>query len=311
MQGDSHSWTASIAEFREPSPLPTWPEEQVRKLRATARRLARALGVMHNENVEGLDCTPSQCHVLIELAERGRQTTGELAELLQVDKSTASRTLRPLLEKGLVEALTDPNDQRTKPLRLTEAGRECLASVHAFGDQQVRSAMAQLNEEQRAAVLRGLSLYEGALHRAKAQAGVGFRPLESRDERELDDLLQPGPGAFEELMGTGQAYFVAEREGQLIAAAGIAPLGGDKNDVCELRHLHVVPSARSAGLGRRMLELCLGAARAAGYQQCCLGTLRHMHHARALGEGAGFRASDSAPQGCAERALDSWQLLDL
>ncbi|MFT7680335.1 MAG: putative acetyltransferase [Planctomycetota bacterium] len=291
-----------------PDTLPTWPEERIRKLRATARRLVRALGVMHNGNLEGLDCTPSQCHVLIELAERGRQTTGELAVLLEVDKSTASRTLRPLLEKGLVEALSDPNDQRTKPIRLTDAGRECLAKVHAFGDQQVQSALAQLDEEQRAAVLRGLDLYEGALRRAKGQAGVSFRPLESRDEHELDDLLQPGTGAIGELLGTGHAFFVAEREGQLIAAAGIAPLA---DDLCEVRHLHVLPSARSAGLGRRMLELCLDAARKAGYPQCCLGTLRHMHHARALGEGAGFRASDPAPKGCAERALDSWQLLDL
>ena len=83
---------------------------QVQDLRHSSRLLVRALGFMQSR-MEGTGCTPAQCHALTELAAHGRLTTGELAELLEVDKSTASRTLRPLMQEGLLEAQADPGDR--------------------------------------------------------------------------------------------------------------------------------------------------------------------------------------------------------
>lgn len=302
---------------------------EVRELRHSSRLLVRVLGLMQNR-LEGIACTPAQCHVLMELADRGRLTTGELAELLQVDKSTASRTLRPLLGQGLLTAQVDPGDQRSKPLELSAAGQECVRSIHVAADAQVQGALDLLTAEERGIVLRGVSLYERALHRAKALSGVVVRPIEARDEPGLAALLRAVLTEFG-AVGSGYAivdpeltemhraysgkrcaYFVAERDGELLAGAGIAPLEGHASgEICELRKLHALPAARGLGLGRMLLERCLSAAREQGFEVCYLETLKHLHRARALYKKLGFQALERPLGDTGHFACDDWYALDL
>jgi putative acetyltransferase len=284
---------------------------------------------MHNR-LEGLECTPAQCHALIEVSSHGRLTTGELAERLEVDKSTASRTLAPLLRGGLLEVSADPEDQRTRPVSLTDAGRDRVRQIHALADAQVRGALDLLSEQERDTVLRGVSLYEHALHRAKSLAGVVVRPIEARDEpgmariirRVMTEFGAVGSGysihddEVDEMhraySGPRAAYFVAERDGELIGGGGVAPLEGERrDDVCELRKMYALASARGLGLGRRLLDTCLSAAREAGFHSCYLETLKHMHRARALYEKAGFRALDGPMGDTGHFACDGWYSLEL
>jgi putative acetyltransferase len=305
------------------------PQPEVRALRDSSRRLVRVLGVMHNR-LEGLDCTPAQCHALIELSLHGRLTSGELAERLEVDKSTASRTLRPLLEGGLLETSADPGDQRTRPVSLTPAGRERVERIHAVADVQVAAALGLLTEEERATVLAGVSLYERALHRAKALAGVVVRAVEPADDPAMARIIRTVmtefgavgsgysigdaevDGMHDAYAGDGHAYFVAERDGEVLGGGGIGPLAGDDGGtVCELRKMFALPAARGLGVGRRLLDRCLDAAREAGFRTCYLETLQHMHQARALYEKAGFQALDGAMGATGHHACDSWYALDL
>ncbi|RKY15092.1 MAG: MarR family transcriptional regulator [Planctomycetota bacterium] len=305
------------------------PDPEVRALRDSSRRLVRVLGVMHGR-VDGLDCTPAQCHALIELSLHGRLTSGELAERLEVDKSTASRTLRPLVEGGLLETSADPGDQRTRPVSLTAAGRERVERIHAVADGQVAAALDLLTEAERATVLAGVSLYERALHRAKGLAGVVVRAIEARDDAAMAGVIRAvmtefgavgcgysiGDAEVDELhrayAGDHQAYFVAERDGEVLGGGGIGPLAGDAGgSVCELRKMFALPAARGLGLGRRLLDRCLEAAREAGFRTCYLETLEHMHQARALYEKAGFAALEQPMGQTGHDACDSWYALEL
>ena len=303
--------------------------QETAALRDSSRRLVRVLGLMRSR-VEGVDCTPAQCHALIELAQFGQRTTGELAEILEVDKSTASRTVRPLITAGLIEVSPEGTDRRTKPLRLSAAGRVRVERIHAEADRQVRGALERLGAEERAIVLQGIALYERALHRAKALAGVRVRPIEPRDERAMAVLIRGVMGEFDALgagysssdaevdtlerayRGDRHAYFVAERDGVILAGGGIAPLRGQVgDDVCELRKMHALPAARGLGIGRLLLERCLAFAREAGYRTCYLETLSRMQRARALYEKFGFQAR-SAPLGdTGHFACDGWYALEL
>ncbi|MFT5048750.1 MAG: putative acetyltransferase [Chlamydiales bacterium] len=302
-------------------------EREVRELRQSSRMLVRALGLMQNR-IKELACTPAQCHALLELAERGRLTTGELAELLEVDKSTASRTLSPLLRNGLVQAQSDPGDQRTKPMHLTESGRARVSEIHAAADTQVRGALDLLTEEDRATVLSGVALYERALHRAKALEHVTVRPIEARDEAAMAAIIRSvmiehgavGNGYSIEdeevdtmcssYLGDRSAFFVAIRDGEILGGGGIAPLqGSDSDDVCELRKMYALPAARGLGIGRQLLERCLTSAREFGFRTCYLETLQHMHRARVLYEKLGFEAIDGPMGNTGHHACDGWYAL--
>jgi putative acetyltransferase len=90
--------------------------------------------------------------------------------------------------------------------------------------------------------------------------------------------------------GERAAYFVIEREGVVVGGGGVAPLAGGAHDVCELKKMYLLPEARGRGLGRRLLERALAAARERGFSRCYLETLDSMERARALYEANGFTA---------------------
>ena len=85
------------------------------------------------------------------------------------------------------------------------------------------------------------------------------------------------------------AYFVLEREARVLGGAGIAPLAGGNDDVCELRKMYFLPEARGLGAGAAMMARCLDAAREAGFARCYLETLCGMDAAMRLYERSGFR----------------------
>jgi putative acetyltransferase len=85
----------------------------------------------------------------------------------------------------------------------------------------------------------------------------------------------------------GAAYFVIEKDGQVLGGGGIAPLDGETG-VCELRKMYFKPGLRGLGAGTALIGRCLHAARRLGYARCYLETLTGMDAAQQLYERAGF-----------------------
>jgi putative acetyltransferase len=279
---------------------------QVEPLRAASRQVVRELGLLDQWLPSRI--THSMCHALIELERAGGAGLGvaELAARLNLDKSTASRTVSRLVRAKLL-AFGEGPDRRRKPLRLTAAGKKKLAAVHQSAGGQVHAALDLLEPAERERVLDGMALYARALTRLRARRAVTLRPIARKDDAQVAAIIRqvmPEFGA----VGEGSAirdpevdhmtaaypapragyWVLAERGGRVVGGGGFGPLAGADAAICEVRKMYFLPEARGLGLGRLVLGTVLDGARAAGYTTAYLETLEHMTAARALYASFGF-----------------------
>lgn len=107
------------------------------------------------------------------------------------------------------------------------------------------------------------------------------------------------------------AYFVLEGDGVVLGGAGVAPLEGGSQDICELRKMYFLPQARGLGAGTAMIQTCLQAARGFGFAQCYLETLDGMEAAMRLYQKTGFRRLEAPLGATGHGGCDRWYLLTL
>jgi putative acetyltransferase len=301
---------------------------EVGPLRQASRQLVRELGFL-DDGQNGLGITHSQCHTLIELERSERLTAGELAQALNLDKSTMSRTVAGLVKRGYVAMRAEPGDRRRRQLALTASGRRKVARIHQQADRNVQAALAALGAEDRAAVVRGLSLYAAALARLRARAGFAIRPITRRDDRAMGAVIRAvmtefgasGPGFAihdPEVDGMtraysqpGHAYWVVTKGDRVVGGGGFGRLTGAGEEVCELRKMYFLPEARGVGMGARLLDHVLAEAAAAGFRVCYLETLVSMTQARRLYESFGFRRIDGPMGTTGHYGCDAWYVRDL
>jgi DNA-binding MarR family transcriptional regulator len=136
-------------------------------IRAASRLMVRELGFMET-TVAASDYPPSAVHTILEIGIRGPMTSGQIAGVLHLEKSSVSRLVRKLIESGELREMLDAEDGRVKPLTLTAKGRRTLSALHDFGRRQVFGALSQLSESERNAVREGLILYARALKADRA-----------------------------------------------------------------------------------------------------------------------------------------------
>ncbi len=299
---------------------------EVEPLRQASREVVRELGML-DERQLGIGMTASQCHALLEIDRAGPLPVVDLAERLRLDKSAMSRTLQHLASRHLVRMTHDTGDRRIRRAALTPAGRRKVHSIHERAASQVDAALRQMSADERATVLRGMALYARALRRARWVREVEIREITTADDPRLADIIRRvmtehgavGPGfaivdpevsamsdAYSGVAERPARYYVLDRGGVVIGGAGFAQLTGGEPDTCELRKMYLEPSARGGGLGKRLLQHVLRAARDAGYRRCYLETMATMQRARALYESVGFTQLPG-PQGCTGHyGCDAW-----
>lgn len=102
--------------------------EALRQLSCTCfvtRRLARRITQFYEDRLRPSGITIAQFGVLGALRHWGPLPIGELAERLGMDRTTLSRTLKPLEAQGLASSDTAA-DARRRPVAITAQGRAAL-----------------------------------------------------------------------------------------------------------------------------------------------------------------------------------------
>ena len=253
------------------------------------------------------EVTATQAHILVELREREGLNLGELIEAVQMDKSTASRTVRRMVDKGWLERIAHDGDQRHKRFGLTAAGKRQLRLVDRSSFATIDAAFDTLTDEERGQVQSGIALYAKALARARHGRRLPIRPMRRGDNEAVaavihevlseefgdsdDDIAQmlpELPDVFARFVGPRARYFVLLDGDRVVGGGGIAPLPGAEASVAEVQKMYLLEDARGYGRGRALLQACLEFAAQHDYAEACLDTRSSMTEARAMYEKIGF-----------------------
>lgn len=125
-------------------------------------RTARAVNKVYAKFLAPLNLKRAQFSVLAVLVTLGDSSIAKIADGLELDRTTLSRIIKPLLTKGLLKSRPGKADAREKVLSVTPAGRalfveafglwkEAQAKVlDAFGDERWRTMLAELEALRRA-----------------------------------------------------------------------------------------------------------------------------------------------------------------
>ncbi|WP_460549927.1 bifunctional helix-turn-helix transcriptional regulator/GNAT family N-acetyltransferase [Comamonas piscis] len=291
----------------------------VNNIRAASRTMVRELGFMAGT----LAATPysaSAVHALLEIDAHGQVTAAQLAEFLGLDKSSVSRMLAKLIAHGELQEQPCADDARAKQLQLSAQGQRTVAGIHAYGQTQVRSALAQLNPSLQQAVAQGLGAYAQALraHRLGSTAGLTSSTTSATSSIQIHSGYRPGLiGRIAEMHAVFYAKhwgFGAFFEGKV--ASGIAEFSGRLGEPCNqiwtavqndrivgsvaidgqdlgnnqahLRWFILDEGCRGGGIGRQLMAQAMAFCDQRGFASTELWTFQGLDAARKLYESMGF-----------------------
>jgi len=298
------------------------------RIRQHTRQLVRELDVVRGVYLD-TGYTFTQCHVLFELSAHKSLNLKSLAENLLIDKSNTSRTVKKLVELGLVKSEKVTSDNRQKLFGLTAKGEKALRATIDLANSQVESALDNLAEEQQELAIQGMELYANALRKSRLQSNYTIRLIQKRDNAPVARLIREVMTEFDAVgdgysivdpevddmygnyRGKRSCYYVIALGSEIVGCGGIATLAGGDTTTCELRKMFFLPEIRGIGLGRRLLLQLAGEARKRGYEKCYLETLDRMNLANDLYRKSGFEPLKKPLGQTGHCKCDRWYILEL
>ena len=278
--------------------------DTIADLRAFNRFYTRRIGLL-NERPYGGDFTLTEGRVLFELAHADTLKPGDLVASLGLDPAYVSRILKRFEAAGLVVRQRDPDDGRGFRLSLTAAGREAFEPLNQASIAGLSAMIGHLTGEQKREisaatrtltglltpdpageiVLRPLQVGDiGAITRAQGLVYAGEYGWDVTYEALVAELLAAFVNGFDPAK---EAAFIADRGGEVVGSVFL--FRGDAPDAAKLRLLYVDAAARGQGLGARLVEACIEAARARGYGRLRLWTQDCLVSARRIYQAAGVQ----------------------
>jgi DNA-binding MarR family transcriptional regulator/GNAT superfamily N-acetyltransferase len=302
-------------------------DARIASIRSFNRFYTRQVGALE-EHLLDSPFSLAEARVLYEVANRERPTAAALAGELQLDPGYLSRILRRLGKLGLVERRVAESDRRQSILSLTPQGRQTFARLDAGARAEIATLLERLPTRRQQRLLAGMrSILEvlGAATRVRETRYL-LRPHRPGDmgwvvsrHGALYAAEYGWDERFEARVASVVAEFIqnfdAERERCWIAELDGEPVGSvflakASPGVAQLRLLLVEPRARGLGIGKRLVDECIGFARRAGYRQVHLWTQSNLVAARRIYAAAGFRCIKEEPHQSfgADLVAETWSL---
>jgi DNA-binding MarR family transcriptional regulator/ribosomal protein S18 acetylase RimI-like enzyme len=277
------------------------------------RFYTRQIGLLRH-GLLGTDLSLTEGRVLYEIAQRGTTTAAELAADLGIDPGYLSRLLRGFTASGFLTSKRSTTDRRQSILALTDRGRETFAALDQRSQQEIGALLDRLDEDEQRRLLAAMTTIQTLLASVAAPAMKDTVVLRPHRADDVSWVLKRHAAIYAKEHGWGSQFtvlvagiiagfqrghdpgregcWIAEHDG---ARAGSVMLVDAGNGVAKLRLLLVEPQARGSGIGRRLVEHCIGFARSAGYRKITLWTQSVLTDARNIYEHAGFVRMEEKP----------------
>ncbi len=136
-------------------------------LRENLRHLVRLLGLLEKSEAACCSLSLTQCHALTEVGRTQSMSLNELADTLQLDKSTLSRSVNQLVDDDILKRTAQSEDRRYVAIELTEKGQTIFDNTERTMYDYYSKIMASIPAEKRAQVLESLELLNSALADSK------------------------------------------------------------------------------------------------------------------------------------------------
>ena len=139
-------------------------DEQVDAVTDALMAASRVLVAVSARSIAAVDESISlpQFRVLVVLSDAGRRKITELADVLGVNPSTATRAVDRLSEAGLVDRQTNPRSRREALVSLTAAGRQAVDEVMRLRRAEIAGIVARMPRTHQRGFVRALTAFNEA-----------------------------------------------------------------------------------------------------------------------------------------------------
>jgi DNA-binding MarR family transcriptional regulator/GNAT superfamily N-acetyltransferase len=285
--------------------------DTITEVRAFNRFYTRWVGALDRHHL-GTSFSLAEARVLYEIANRPGLLARDIIQQLGLDAGYLSRLLKRFESDGLIQREAAA-DGRAAALKPTAVGRAIFDELDRKAAERIGDAIAGLSEQERAKLTAAMGLITRLASKdsAKEPRKVMLREPRSGDygwaiERHgviYEAEFGWGPrfeGLVAELFGkfamshdpARERCWIAELEGERVGCVFVVQR---EPKVAQLRCLLVEPKARGHGVGRALVEACIGFARETGYDRMMLWTQKGLDSARKIYEAAAFKLVEEKP----------------
>jgi len=111
--------------------------------------MTRKIQILSNAEFREIGLDNNAFLYIIRICEQPGMFLGALADSIQIDRTTAFRTIKKLAASGWLEIIQDKDDKRLRRVYPTQKATDIYPRLHAFEKQCSAELLKNLNEDER------------------------------------------------------------------------------------------------------------------------------------------------------------------
>ena len=137
--------------------------DEIKFFRNKLRTLEREMGKQMKSETSCCGVTLAQCHILMELDGQKEVSIKELSILLELDKSTLSRTIDTMVNAGLLNRDINSNDRRYYSITLTQLGESKIKTINDMCNGYYTELFKYIPDKYYSSIIESISIVSEAM----------------------------------------------------------------------------------------------------------------------------------------------------